>query len=187
MHIRIALAAIALLAAGMLSPSTGSAQGGPSTQDIVKSLTPTNTTGTTRGIRVGPSATTPTASTTARPQATSAPAVSLIVQFASGSTDLTPEATQTLDRLGQALTDQSLASYRFRIEGHTDTVGSREANQALSERRAAAVVDYLVNKFHVDRGRVQAIGMGEQGLAIVTPDQTPEPRNRRVQVVNIGS
>ncbi len=186
MHTRIALATIALLAAGMLSPSTGSAQGGPSTQDIVKSLTPTNGTGTTRGIRVGPSAT-PTPSAPGRPQTTSAPAISLIVQFATGSADLTPEATQTLDHLGQALTDQSLASYRFRIEGHTDTVGSRESNQALSERRAAAVVDYLVNKFHVDRGRVQAIGMGEQGLAIATPDQTPEPRNRRVQVVNLGS
>lgn len=186
MRNRITLVAIVLLAAGMLSPSTGSAQGGPSTQDIVKSLTPTNATGATRGIRVGPSAT-PTTSTVTRSQTTAAPAVSLIVQFATGSADLTPEATQILDRLGRALTDLSLANYRFRIEGHTDTVGSRDANMALSERRAATVVDYLVNNFHVDRSRVQAIGMGEQGLAVATPDQTPEPRNRRVQVVNIGS
>ena len=109
------------------------------------------------------------------------------MQFATGSAELTPQAIQTLDRLGQALTDRSLADYRFRIEGHTDTVGTPAANQALSERRAAAVVDYLVNTFHVDRSRVQPIGMGEDGLAIATPDQTPEARNRRVQVVNIGS
>ena len=87
----------------------------------------------------------------------------------------------------EALSDQALVGYRFRIEGHTDTVGTHEFNKDLSDRRAAAVVDYLANHFHVDRGRVQAVGMGEDHLLIPTPDQTPEPRNRRVQVVNIGS
>jgi outer membrane protein OmpA-like peptidoglycan-associated protein len=57
----------------------------------------------------------------------------------------------------------------------------------LSQRRAEAVVDYLATNFHIDRSRVQAIGMGEDGLMIRTPPQTPEERNRRVQVVNIGS
>jgi OOP family OmpA-OmpF porin len=92
-----------------------------------------------------------------------------------------------LDNLGRALSNQALIGYRFRIEGHTDTVGSPEYNNALSDLRAAAVVDYLANNFHVDRGRVEAIGMGKDGLLIPTPDQTPEPRNRRVQVVNVGS
>ena len=183
MRTQVVLSAVTVLAAVLLSPATGSAQGSPSTQDIIKSLTPTGISGPTRGIRVGPSA----APTQTRPQVTSAPAVSLTVQFATGSAELAPQAIQTLDRLGQALTDRSLSDYRFRIEGHTDTVGTPAANQALSERRAAAVVDYLVNTFHVDRSRVQPIGMGEDGLAIATPDQTPEARNRRVQVVNIGS
>jgi OmpA-OmpF porin, OOP family len=49
------------------------------------------------------------------------------------------------------------------------------------------VVEYLATNFHVDRSRVQGIGMGEDGLLVPTPDQTPEPRNRRVQVVNLGS
>ena len=115
------------------------------------------------------------------------PAVSLMVQFATGSAALTPQAMGVLDRLGRALSDQSLASYHFRIEGHTDTVGTREQNKTLSDLRAATVVDYLADKFHVDRGRIQAVGMGEDGLLIPTGDQTPEPRNRRVQVVNIGS
>jgi OOP family OmpA-OmpF porin len=183
MRTQAALAAIAMLAAGALSPSIGSAQSSPSAEQIVKSLTPTSTLGATRGIRVGPSA----APAQSQPPATSAPSVSLSVQFATSSAELTPEAIQILDKLGQALTDQSLATYRFRIEGHTDTVGSREYNKALSDRRAAAVVDYLANKFHVDRSRVQAVGMGEDGLLVPTQDQTPEPRNRRVQVVNIGS
>ena len=50
---------------------------------------------------------------------------------------------RTLDELGRALASKDLAAYRFRIEGHTDTVGSRDYNRALSERRAEAVVDYV--------------------------------------------
>jgi OmpA-OmpF porin, OOP family len=193
----VARAAVALLAAVLLVPSAGSAQSNPSTQDIVKSLTPSAASNGTRGIRVGPSTggsggpstggSGGPSSAPSEAHAAPAPAVSLTVQFATGSADLTPQAMQTLDRLGQALTDRSLASYRFRIEGHTDTVGSPEANKELSERRAATVVDYLSSRFRVDRSRVEPIGMGEEGLAIPTPPQTPEARNRRVQVVNIGS
>ena len=108
------------------------------------------------------------------------------MQFANGSAQLTPQAVQILDNLGRALSNQALIGCLFRIEGHTDTVGSREYNNALSDLRAAAVVDYLANNFHVDRSRVEAIGMGKDGLLIPTPDQTPEPRNRRVHVVNVS-
>jgi OOP family OmpA-OmpF porin len=174
-------AAMALLAAVILAPATGSAQSGPSAEQIVKSLTPTTTSGPMRGIRVGPAV--PGQSQPPAPK----PAISLSVQFATGSAELTPQAVQMLDNLGKALNDQALAGYQFRIEGHTDTVGTRQYNKALSDRRAAAVVDYLANNFRVDRARVQAVGMGEDDLLITTPDQTPEPRNRRVLVVNIGS
>jgi OmpA-OmpF porin, OOP family len=174
-------AAMALLAAVILAPATGSAQSGPTPEQIVKSLTPTTTSGPTRGIRVGPA--TPGQS---QPPA-SIPAISLSVQFATGSAELTPQAVQMLDNLGKALNDQALASYRFRIEGHTDTVGSPEYNRELSERRAEAVVNYIVSKFGVQGSRLQAVGMGEQGLLVATPEQTPEPRNRRVQVINLGA
>ncbi len=193
----VAHTAVALLVAVLLAPSAGSAQSNPSTQDIVKSLTPSAGSNATRGIRVGPYSgpssgpsngpTNGSPGGQAQAHATPAPAVSLTVQFATGSADLTPQATQALDRLGSALTDRTLSNYRFRIEGHTDTVGSPEANKELSERRASAVVDYLSSKFHVDRSRVEPIGMGEEGLAVATPPQTPEARNRRVQVVNLGS
>jgi outer membrane protein OmpA-like peptidoglycan-associated protein len=189
MRIRVHLAATAVLAACLLAPVAGSAETVPTADQIVKSLMPTSTVGATRGIRIAPAApmaTTPAAAA-AHAQPPAAPAVSLTVEFATGSADLTPNATRVLDSLGKALTDQALASYRFRIEGHTDTVGSRDFNKELSDRRAVAVVDYLANNFHVDRARVQAVGMGKDGLLVATPDQTPEPRNRRVQVVNIGS
>jgi len=114
------------------------------------------------------------------------PSVSITVTFPSGSATLTPEAERALAPLGRALTSRELAGYRFRIEGHTDTVGSRAANQALSERRAAAVREFLIVKYGVDPGRLVAVGFGETQLLVPTPDEVPNARNRRVQVVNIG-
>jgi outer membrane protein OmpA-like peptidoglycan-associated protein len=116
-----------------------------------------------------------------------APSASITVTFGSGSSVITPEAERALAPLGRALSSQDLAAFRFRIEGHTDTVGDPASNQALSERRAAAVRDYLVAKFGVAPNRLVAVGMGETQLLVPTPDETSSPRNRRVQVVNIGS
>ena len=123
----------------------------------------------------------------AAPQPAAAPSVNLTVNFANGSAELTPEAIRTLDALGRALASQDLAAYRFRIEGHTDTVGSSEYNRALSERRAAAVVDFVAKKFGVDPAPPAGSRHGRGGLLVPTPPQTPEPRNRRVQVINLGA
>jgi len=123
----------------------------------------------------------------ARETTADAPSVSITVTFATGSAVLTPEAKRALAPLGRALTSQDLVAYRFRIEGHTDTVGNAALNQTLSERRAAAVRDYLIHTYGVDPARLVAVGFGESQLLVPTPPQTPEARNRRVQVVNIGS
>lgn len=123
----------------------------------------------------------------ARPVAPAAPSVNLSVNFASGSAELTPQAVRTLDELGRALASQDLAGFRFRVEGHTDTVGSAPLNQSLSERRAAAVVQYLISKHGIEASRLQAIGLGESQPLVSTGPQVNEPRNRRVQVVNIGA
>jgi OOP family OmpA-OmpF porin len=133
-----------------------------------------------------PAASSRTAST-APAAATEAPSVSLSVQFATGSADLTPQARDTLDQLGKALSSSDLAQYRFRIEGHTDTVGSADYNKALSQQRADAVAAYLESKFGVKSDRLQAVGMGEQGLVVHTPPNTPNDKNRRVAVVNLGA
>ncbi len=116
-----------------------------------------------------------------------APSVNLNVQFATNSAELTPAAIHTLTELGRALSNPALAGYRFRIEGHTDTAGRPEANKALSDRRAAAVAEFLSKNFGVDRARLEPIGMGQDGLLVQTPPDTPEARNRRVQVVNLGA
>jgi OmpA-OmpF porin, OOP family len=169
-------AALSLGLIGGFATMPALAQHNPTVEEMVKSLSPTPGGPATRGIRIG-----------VQPAAAAAPAVSLNVLFATGSAELTPEAIQTLDDLGNALTNPALSSYRFRVEGHTDTVGGRDYNRALSDRRALAVAEYLAGRFHVDRARLEPVGMGQDGLLVPTPDQTPEPRNRRVLVVNIGS
>jgi OOP family OmpA-OmpF porin len=184
-----ALATIGAIA--FLAPMPAGAQrsqrDNPSMQELIDHLQPG-----TRGIRV-PSqepAAAPAAPAPSRIAATTAlsgtPAVSLSVRFANGSAALTPAVERSLDDLGRALSSPQLAPYRFRIEGHTDTVGSTELNQALSERRAAAVRDYLTGKYSISPARLEAVGLGKSQLLLPTPDETPEPRNRRVQVVNLG-
>jgi outer membrane protein OmpA-like peptidoglycan-associated protein len=154
----------------------------PSTEQIINSLTPRSGVGAaTRGVRLSPPSSPAAASAT--PPAVAGPDL----LFASGSAELTPQSLQTLDALGKALTDPALANYRFRVEGHSDTVGTRDFNDKLSERRAAAVADYLADRFHVDRRRLQVVGKGKSDLPVATPDQTPEPRNRRVLIINLGS
>ncbi len=124
---------------------------------------------------------------TDNPKSDRDPSVSLSVEFVSGSAELTPAAKSTLDELGRALSSPRLARYRFRIEGHTDTVGNPEENRTLSQRRADAVVDYLAEKYRVDKNRLEPVGMGEEGLLVQTPPQTPQPHNRRVTVTNLGT
>jgi outer membrane protein OmpA-like peptidoglycan-associated protein len=67
------------------------------------------------------------------------------------------------------------------VEGHTDSVGSDAYNQRLSERRASAVRDVLVNQYGVESGRVQSVGYGESRP--VADNATAEGRaiNRRVE------
>ena len=115
------------------------------------------------------------------------PSVNLTVDFPSGSAALTPRARASLDVLGSALSSNELASFRFRIEGHTDTVGSSEDNRALSQKRAEAVVSYLANQYRIQPSRLEAVGMGQDSPLVATPPQTPNAQNRRVQVIKLGA
>lgn len=135
-------------------------------------------------VQPAPVATPPMRETTAPAEL---PAVSLSVTFASGSARLTPQAEQTLATLGRALGSRDLLPFRFRIEGHTDTTGDRGLNQRLSEERAAVVREFLIQRHGISPQRLVAVGFGQEQLLVPTPAETPEVRNRRVQVVNIGN
>lgn len=112
--------------------------------------------------------------------------VSLTVEFETGSATLTSGAEHSLAALGRALASDDLAGNHFRLEGHTDTVGVPDRNRTLSERRAASVAAFLEQRFNIAAQRLRPVGMGEDELIVPTPDQTAEPRNRAVRVVNLG-
>jgi outer membrane protein OmpA-like peptidoglycan-associated protein len=103
--------------------------------------------------------------------------------------DLRPDAAATLDRIAQAIVYFQDAPVR--VAGHTDSHGSDDYNQRLSENRAQAVVDYLVDA-GVNAGRVTPEGFGE--TQPVAPNENddgtdnPEGRaqNRRVEIVIQG-
>jgi len=67
------------------------------------------------------------------------------------------------------------------VIGHTDTMGSAKANIALGMRRANSVRDILVNA-GLAPSTVEVTTHGEADLLVKTPDNTPEPRNRRVEI-----
>lgn len=105
------------------------------------------------------------------------------IYFDVGSNRLRPESTPTLKQIGDML--GAHAELKLTIEGHTDNTGNAAANQALSERRAAAVVRYLVDTFHVEAARLVSRGYGDTKPA--APNTTAEGRqqNRRVELVRM--
>ena len=101
------------------------------------------------------------------------------VTFATGSTTITPSFQATLNEVAESLTKypNSLVD----VYGHTDTVGSTASNQTLSEERARAVTNYLINR-GVASNRMRWQGFGETQLKVATADNVNEPRNRRVEI-----
>lgn len=102
------------------------------------------------------------------------------VLFEFGKSDLLASANPRMDKLAAFL--QQFPERRLRIEGYTDSVGSEAFNQALSERRAAAVQSALVSR-GVNPARITVQGYGKNHP--VASNATPEGRamNRRVEVV----
>lgn len=109
--------------------------------------------------------------------------LSLPILFEFDSDRLTAAASKLLDDLADVL--KRNPADRFVIEGHTDAVGADGYNMDLSQRRARAVVDYLATRHSVDRARLESVGLGRTKL--VVPNQPADPRNRRVQILNIGT
>ncbi len=104
------------------------------------------------------------------------------ITFKSGSAILTREARETLIEVYKALKQEPDAMVEIR--GFTDSIGDEENNQKLSEKRAQAVLKYLVN-LGIPSRQLRAIGMGE--LDPVASNATPEGRaqNRRIEFLRI--
>jgi len=107
----------------------------------------------------------------------------LLIKFDTGATTLTPEAKRELAIVGQALNTKRLAEFKFVIEGHADPRGSAEGNRKLSEGRAQAVREFLVQVQGVREERLQAVGKGDREPLNTANPAAPE--NRRVTFVNV--
>lgn len=97
--------------------------------------------------------------------------------FGSGSASLTAQAQASLRALAGVLGGGDIS-----IEGHTDSQGAEAANQALSRRRAEAVMRALVEA-GVDSGRLKATGKGESSPVADNGSAAGRARNRRVEII----
>ncbi len=134
--------------------------------------------GVTRGFRpsVRP------AGSTFKPAKPAAPGkANLLITFATGSAELTPETIQVLHTVAKALQGDKLAGFGFRIEGHADPRGSDDYNLKLSQERAQSVVSYLSSKLGVLPERLVPVGKGSTEL--LNPDKPDAVENRRVTIV----
>jgi peptidoglycan-associated lipoprotein len=103
-----------------------------------------------------------------------------IVYFTTDSTDLTPEASTTLQKQAQWL--QHYPQYTITIEGHADERGTREYNIALGARRATAVRNFLAQN-GINGSRIRTISYGKERPVAVCNDISCWSQNRRAQTV----
>ena len=113
------------------------------------------------------------------PVAAPAPASDFTVYFDFDSWTLTAEDLTVLTNVIN--TARSGGQAHISVVGHTDTSGSNAYNQALSVHRANVVVEALVD-MGARRAAIQASGVGENDLAVQTPDDTKEAKNRRAVI-----
>jgi hypothetical protein len=105
------------------------------------------------------------------------------ITFEFDSAVLTIEGRKQVVEIGKALRSAELATARFRVEGHTDKIGDMAYNQALSLKRARAVVTFLLGIFNLNEDRLEVVGKGE---AEPLPGKKPtDPANRRVKLLKI--
>ncbi len=83
------------------------------------------------------------------------------LQFRINSARLDPKTIPFLDKIGEVLHREELKGFAFVVEGHTDASGSEALNRDLSQRRAEAVRNYLMEKHGVAGERLTIRGLGE--------------------------
>ncbi len=124
-----------------------------------------------------PHRTAPAASSTDEP---AAGVVGFRINFAFNSDAIPAAYAVFLDRVAALMKEQS--QVRLQIEGHTDAVGPDAYNRELSQRRAAAAAEYLVQRQGIEPDRLMVAGKGKSEPLLADPYN---PRNRRVQFVRV--
>lgn len=105
--------------------------------------------------------------------------VSFELYFPEGSTDLTEASRAELEKIKLELRDRPGAEVQ--VTGYTDTVGSGDDNDRLSERRAVEIRQVMIDE-GIDPELLTTVGRGERELKKKTADNVEEPLNRRVVI-----
>ena len=108
----------------------------------------------------------------------------IAVRFDFDSARIRPDSFRAVGLMADALNHPYLQGYRFLIIGHTDGKGKRDYNLNLSQQRADAIREALINPFGISATRIEAVGLGEEQLLNRANPEAAE--NRRVQLINIG-
>jgi len=119
-----------------------------------------------------PSAAKPAPAPVAKPAPKPAPTftITLTDTFASNSAVVSPAMRAAIDKqVIERMNSQFAEVTLVYVEGHTDRLGSQQANQRLSERRANAVAAYLVSK-GVDKSKIETLGVGKTNQVKSCPD-----------------
>ena len=101
------------------------------------------------------------------------------ITFKTGSADLNADFYKVLDGVGMVVDEYEKTL--IVVEGHTDSVGSDESNQSLSERRAASVGQYIAGR-GINGQRVLTAGFGESRPIASNDTDSGRSQNRRVEV-----
>ena len=118
------------------------------------------------------------------PELKGLPTFNLDIKFDVDTPIILPESYETVGRIADALVNAPLLPYTFLIVGHSDSNGKREANVILSQRRADAIRDVLVNTFKISAKRLQSLGLGEEQF--IDQAHPTSPVNLQIQIVTIG-
>ncbi len=111
--------------------------------------------------------------------------IDMNIEFDTDKADIRPDHAPELSRAVNFL--RQYPTTNAVIEGHTDSDGSANYNQSLSERRAKAVYDYLVGEASINAGRLEWTGFGETQPIASNDTEEGKQRNRRVTAVVSGT
>ncbi len=102
------------------------------------------------------------------------------VKFASGKATFTPGSEAALDKLYESL--KAYPDLRIEIQGYTDSWGKASANKVLSQKRAEAVMNYLIKK-GIASYRLKAVGYGEANPIASNKTKAGRAKNRRIEIL----
>ncbi|HEU4711986.1 MAG TPA: OmpA family protein [Pyrinomonadaceae bacterium] len=111
------------------------------------------------------------------------PIKTVTVQFATNSATLGPKAKATIDEAAAWVKTQNTKGWVMAVIGYADSTGSSQRNIDLSERRANAVIYYIVNKYKMPLNRlVQPFGYGQLEPVAENKTKAGRAKNRRVEI-----